>query len=83
VRQTKLHIIRSWAAMNIDIDGAPIVGEHPAIPGFFNAVTSNGYTLGPIMGLTTAELVVSGRAERDISSFGIERFGGNSKSGAP
>jgi glycine/D-amino acid oxidase-like deaminating enzyme len=79
----KLHVIRSWAAMNIDIDGAPIVGEHPAIPGFFNAVTSNGYTLGPIMGLTTAELVVSGRAERDISSFGIERFGGNSKSGAP
>jgi glycine/D-amino acid oxidase-like deaminating enzyme len=72
----KLHVIRSWAAMNIDIDGAPILGEHPAIPGFFNAVTSNGYTLGPIMGLTTAELVVSGRAERDISSFGIERFGG-------
>jgi len=73
----KLHIIRSWAAMNIDIDGAPIVGEHPNVSGFFNAVTSNGYTLGPIMGLTTAELVVSGRAERDISSFGIERFGGN------
>jgi glycine/D-amino acid oxidase-like deaminating enzyme len=73
----KLHVIRSWAAMNIDIDGAPIVGEHPAIPGFFNAVTSNGYTLGPIMGLTTAELMVSGRAERDISSFGIDRFGRN------
>lgn len=41
----KLHVIRSWAAMNINIDGAPILGEHPAMPGFFNAVTSNGYTL--------------------------------------
>jgi glycine/D-amino acid oxidase-like deaminating enzyme len=73
----KLHVIRSWAAMNIDIDGAPILGEHPAVPGFFNAVTSNGYTLGPLMGLTTAELVVTGRAERDIASFRIDRFGAN------
>jgi glycine/D-amino acid oxidase-like deaminating enzyme len=70
----KLHILRTWAAMNIDIDGAPILGEHPAAPGFFNAVTSNGYTLGPIMGLTTAELVLRGRAERDISAFSIARF---------
>jgi glycine/D-amino acid oxidase-like deaminating enzyme len=73
----KLHVIRSWAAMNIDIDGAPILGEHPAVPGFFNAVTSNGYTLGPLMGLTTAELLVTGRAERDIASFQINRFGAN------
>jgi glycine/D-amino acid oxidase-like deaminating enzyme len=36
----KLHVIRSWAAMNINIDGAPIIGEHPEIPGFFNTVTS-------------------------------------------
>jgi glycine/D-amino acid oxidase-like deaminating enzyme len=60
--------------MNIDIDGAPIVGEHPDAPGFYNAVTSNGYTLGPIMGKTIAELILTGRAERDISAFGISRF---------
>ena len=71
----KLHVLRTWAAMNINIDGAPIVGEYPSIPGFFNAVTSNGYTLGPLMGETTAELIVDGRASRDTSRFRIERFG--------
>ena len=71
----KLHVVRTWAAMNINIDGAPIVGEHPVVPGFFNAVTSNGYTLGPIMGRTTAELILDGAASCDISSFLIDRFG--------
>jgi len=70
----KLHVLRSWAAMNINIDGAPIIGEAPGLPGFFNAVTSNGYTLGPIMGLTTAELMIDGRAERNITPFLVERF---------
>jgi glycine/D-amino acid oxidase-like deaminating enzyme len=70
----KLHVVRTWAAMNINIDGAPIVGEHPAVPGFFNAVTSNGYTLGPIMGQTTAELILDGTTSRDISHFRIDRF---------
>ena len=70
----KLHVIRSWAAMNINIDGAPILGEHPAVPGFFNAVTSNGYTLGPLMGEITAELITSGRSARDLAPFSIGRF---------
>jgi len=70
----KLHILRSWGAINIDIDGAPLLGEHPSAPGFFYAVTSNGYTLGPAVGRTTAELITKGRAERDISQFGVERF---------
>ena len=70
----KLHVLRSWAAMNIDIDGAPILGEDPRVPGLFHAVGANGYTLGPILGLTTAELILHGRAERDISPFGLHRF---------
>jgi glycine/D-amino acid oxidase-like deaminating enzyme len=70
----KLHVIRSWAAMNINIDGAPILGEHPAMPGFFNAVTSNGYTLGPLVGQITADLIVRGHADRDIEPFSVGRF---------
>ncbi|MCX8995959.1 FAD-dependent oxidoreductase [Rhizobiaceae bacterium BDR2-2] len=70
----KLHVIRSWAAMNINIDGAPILGEHPAMPGFFNAVTSNGYTLGPIVGRITACLVAGRDPGRDLSAFSISRF---------
>ena len=72
----KLHVIRSWAAMNINIDGAPILGEHPAMPGFFNAVTSNGYTLGPIVGQITAMLVSGRDPGRDLTPFSISRFQG-------
>ncbi|WP_248305181.1 FAD-dependent oxidoreductase [Devosia sp. 1566] len=70
----KLNVIRTWAAMNIDIDGAPILGEHPALPGFFNAVTSNGYTLAPLVGRITADLVTTGTTDRDVSPFAISRF---------
>jgi glycine/D-amino acid oxidase-like deaminating enzyme len=70
----KLHVIRSWAAMNINIDGAPIFGEDPRVPGLFHAVTSNGYTLGPLVGRITAQLIGRGEADRDVSAFSITRF---------
>ncbi|MGS0646014.1 FAD-dependent oxidoreductase [Komagataeibacter melomenusus] len=70
----RLHIIRSWAAMNIDIDGAPILGEHPDCPNFYNAVTSNGYTLAPMMGRITADLIVNRSTLTDISPFTMARF---------
>ncbi|RFB80760.1 FAD-dependent oxidoreductase [Methylovirgula sp. 4M-Z18] len=70
----KVHVIRSWAAMNINIDGAPILGEHPDCPGFFNTVTSNGYTLGPLMGALTASLVASRKPDLDLAPFSILRF---------
>ena len=70
-----LHVVRSWAAMNIDIDGAPILGEDPRMPGLFHAVTSNGYTLGPLMGRLTADLIRRGRTDRDLSAFSVSRFG--------
>ncbi|WP_246072162.1 FAD-dependent oxidoreductase [Martelella lutilitoris] len=75
----KLHVIRSWAAMNINIDGAPILGEHPACPGFFNAVTSNGYTLGPLVGKTTALSILGEDAGFDLTPFSIERFTGTTR----
>ncbi|MBB4123344.1 FAD-dependent oxidoreductase [Martelella radicis] len=75
----KLHVIRSWAAMNINIDGAPILGEHPACPGFFNAVTSNGYTLGPLVGRTTAQAILGEDAGFDTAPFSIERFSGTTR----
>jgi glycine/D-amino acid oxidase-like deaminating enzyme len=69
------NILRGWAAMNVNLDGAPLVGEVPGIPGFFNAVTSNGYTLGPIVGRLTASLVAGRTPEFDVTPFRIERFG--------
>ncbi|MDR3493336.1 MAG: FAD-binding oxidoreductase, partial [Ancalomicrobiaceae bacterium] len=71
----KLHIVRTWAAMNIDIDGAPILGEDPGMPGLFHAVTSNGYTLGPLVGRITADMILGGATDRDIAPFSLSRFG--------
>ncbi len=73
-RLDRLHVVRSWAAMNIDIDGAPILGEDPRVPGLFHAVTSNGYTLGPLVGRLTADLVTRGATDRDLSAFSVVRF---------
>jgi glycine/D-amino acid oxidase-like deaminating enzyme len=71
-----LHVLRTWAGMNVNIDGAPIVGEAPTAPGFFNAVTSNGYTLAPAVARITADLICRGRTDWDIAPFSLERFDG-------
>jgi glycine/D-amino acid oxidase-like deaminating enzyme len=70
-----VHVIRSWAAMNVAIDGAPILGEAPSVPGFYNAVTVNGVTLGPVIGRLTAEMMRTGRAGPEMASFSLARFG--------
>ena len=70
-----LHVIRSWAAMNVAVDGAPILGELPGVPGFFHAVTVNGMTLGPLLGRITAQWMRTGRPPPGIGYFTLERFG--------
>jgi D-hydroxyproline dehydrogenase subunit alpha len=67
-----LNIIRSWTGINPAIDRAPILGEAPGLPGFFNAVTANGYTLGPVIGRITADAVLRGEAVD--SHYRLERF---------
>ena len=69
-----LNVLRSWAGMNVNIDGAPIVGEAPGLPGFYNCVTSNGYTLAPAVARLTRELVTTAKASFDVSPYLIERF---------
>jgi glycine/D-amino acid oxidase-like deaminating enzyme len=69
-----LRMLRSWATVGVMIDGAPILGEHPACPGFFNAVGANGYTMGPIMGRITADLILGREPPLDISAFLVDRF---------
>jgi glycine/D-amino acid oxidase-like deaminating enzyme len=69
-----MHVVRCWAGMNVNIDGAPILGPVPGMPGFFNAVTSNGYTLAPIVARLSADLIVRGRTDVDVTPFLIDRF---------
>jgi len=69
-----LDVIRSWGAMNIDIDGAPLLSHLPGHPRIVVAATANGYTLGPLMGREAAAGVLSGRMRRDLSEFDLDRF---------
>ena len=69
-----LHVLRTWAGMNVNIDGAPIIGEAPGTPGFFNCVTSNGYTLAPAVARLTADLISHGKTDLDIGPYLLERF---------
>jgi glycine/D-amino acid oxidase-like deaminating enzyme len=43
------------------------------LKGFFNTVTANGYTLGPIVGRLTAEAIL--RNEAIDPHYRLERFG--------
>jgi glycine/D-amino acid oxidase-like deaminating enzyme len=67
-----LSFIRCWTGINPAIDRAPILGEAPGLPGFFNAVSANGYTLGPIIGRLTADAVRGGTVD---PHYRLERFG--------
>ena len=69
-----LHVIRTWAAMNVLADGAPILGEVPGVPGFFTASTVNGLTLAPVLGRINADLLRTGRTGRELAPFTLERF---------
>jgi glycine/D-amino acid oxidase-like deaminating enzyme len=70
-----LHAIRIWAGMNVNIDRAPILGEVPGLPGFYNCVSSNGYTLAPVLARLTAELIAGKATSLAIEPYSIRRFG--------
>jgi glycine/D-amino acid oxidase-like deaminating enzyme len=68
-----LQIIRCWTGINTAIDHAPILGEAPGLPGFWNAVTATGYTLGPGCGEAIAAAILHGEKLRP--GWTVERFG--------
>jgi glycine/D-amino acid oxidase-like deaminating enzyme len=69
-----LRIVRTWSGMNVTIDGAPVIGEVPGVPGFFNVVTSNGYTLAPAVARLCTDVIVGAAPLFDLSPFSIRRF---------
>jgi len=73
-----LQMIRSWATIGVMIDGAPVLGELPGYPRFYNAVGANGYTMGPMLGQITAGLIRTGQPMVDIQPFLIDRFSDSS-----
>lgn len=70
----ELHALRIWAGMNVNIDRAPILGEVPGLPGFYNCVSSNGYTLAPVLARLTAEMIAGRSTSLPVGAYSIERF---------
>lgn len=70
-----LHAIRIWAGMNVNIDRAPILGEVPGLPGFYTCVSSNGYTLAPVLARLTAEMIAGRSTSLPVEPYSIRRFG--------
>jgi glycine/D-amino acid oxidase-like deaminating enzyme len=55
-------------------DGFPCVGTVPARPGYYEAVTHSGVTLGPLVGRLLAREILTGEVDASIAPFRPERF---------
>jgi len=56
-------------------DGRSCAGPVSAIPGYYEAVTHSGVTLGPLLGRLLAQTIVTGHNEPLLVSFSPDRFG--------
>lgn len=73
----ELRVVRQWAGLyNMSPDAQPILGEAPAVQGFYNAVgfSGHGFMLGPVTGKLMAELISGRQPHMDISPLSLERF---------
>ena len=64
-------LLRTWAGfVNATADWLPLIGELPGCPGvFIGAFPYMGFTAGPLLGRTLAELLCRGETQADISRF--------------
>lgn len=51
-----LNVVRAWTGLAVYLERGPVIGAGPS--GLFHAVTSNGYTLGPIAGRLIADAML-------------------------
>ena len=66
------NVLRSWAAMSVDVGGYPLLGEHPLMKNFYVVVSSNGYTLGPILGKLVSDQILYDK--KDYNLFETNRL---------
>jgi len=64
-------LLRTWAGfVNATASWLPLIGQLPGAPGLFiGAFPYMGFTAGPLLGRTLAELVCGHRPETDVSAF--------------
>ncbi|WP_411090113.1 NAD(P)/FAD-dependent oxidoreductase [Streptomyces sp. 061-3] len=58
----------------IPADGFPSVGAVPSVPGYYEAVSHSGITLGPVIGRLLASEILSGERDEMLADFHPERF---------
>lgn len=58
----------------IPADGFPSVGAVPSVPGYYEAVSHSGITLGPVIGRLLASEILSGKRDDLLAGFRPERF---------
>ncbi|TXS74340.1 FAD-binding oxidoreductase [Streptomyces sp. me109] len=58
----------------IPADGFPSVGAVASVPGYFEAVSHSGITLGPVIGRLLASEILSGQRDEMLTDFRPERF---------
>ena len=63
---SNINILRSWAAMSVDVGGYPLLGEHPLMKNFYVLASSNGYTLGPLLGDILSNEIIYGKKEYNL-----------------
>ena len=70
-------VARRWGGLvDMTPDGLPVV-DGTSGPGGLVVVAGlcgHGFTLGPSLGETAADLALTGRTDRDIEAFGLARF---------
>ena len=55
-------------------DGFSCVGAVSALPGYYEAVTHSGVTLGPLVGRLLAKEILSGEVDPLVAPFRPDRF---------
>ncbi|WP_427922607.1 NAD(P)/FAD-dependent oxidoreductase [Streptomyces sp. cg40] len=60
----------------IPADGFPSVGAVPSVPGYYEAVSHSGITLGPVLGRLLAAEILDGERDELLADFRPERFSG-------
>ncbi|MFJ5308386.1 NAD(P)/FAD-dependent oxidoreductase [Streptomyces sp. NPDC088350] len=58
----------------IPADGFPSVGAVPSVPGYYEAVSHSGITLGPVIGRLLASEILGGERDEMLADFRPERF---------
>ena len=73
-----LELVEGWAGLYaMTPDHNPLLGEHPAAPGFFlaNGFSGHGLMIAPAVGKVLSELIRTGRTETvDVRCFDAARF---------